>query len=193
MAIEHLVAALESEAEARIRSELQAAREEAARIEREASDRIARLRAEALQERQVQFQQEAERTVAATRREARQKLLLARHRLLDRVLRRAGELAPAAARSPAYLAGLAEDLACSMSYIGQSGAVVRCSPALAAEVRPLLAGHREWQLEVDSALAPGFEVAAANGSVVVDRTLPRRLLLEEARLRLEILRELGEP
>jgi len=193
MAIEHLVAALESEAEARISSELEAAREEAAGIEREASDRIAQLHAEALRERQVQFQQEAERMVAASRREARQKLLLARHRLLDRVLRRALELAPDLARSPTYLVGLPDDLVRAMSYLGQSAAVIRCSPALAAELQPLLVEHRDWTLEVDPAMAPGFQVAAAGGSVVVDRTLPRRLQLEEARLRLETLQELGEP
>jgi vacuolar-type H+-ATPase subunit E/Vma4 len=192
MALEHLVAALEREAEAKIGAELDAAREEAARLEAEASGRIAQLRARALHERQIELQQQAERTVAGTRREARQKLLLARHRLLDRVLRRAVELAPDVARSPAYLAGLGDDLARSMSYIG-GAAVVRCSPTLAAEVKPLLAGRGEWQLEIDAALGPGFEVAAVDGSVVVDRTLPRRLLLEEARLRLEILQELGEP
>ena len=193
MALEHLVAALEREAETKIGAELDAAREEAASLEAEAGERVARLRADALQEQRVRLQQEAARIVAAARREARQKLLLARHRLLDRVLRRALELAPDVARSPAYLVGLPDDLVRAMSYIGQSAAVVRCSPALAVEVQPLLVGHGEWKLEVDPALAPGFQVAAADGSVVVDRTLPRRLLLEEARLRLEMLQELGEP
>ena len=84
MALEHLVAALEREAETRIGAELDAARAEAASLEAEAGGRIARLRAEALQEQRVRLQQEAERIVAAARREARQKLLLARHRLLDR-------------------------------------------------------------------------------------------------------------
>lgn len=193
MALEHLVVALEREAETRIGVELDAARTEAARLEAEASSRIAQLRTDALQQRRIRLQQEAERIVAAARREARQKLLLARHRLLDRVLRRALELAPDVARSPAYLAGLPDDLVRAMSYIGESAAVVRCSPALATELQPLLVGHGEWKLEVDPALAPGFQVAAADGSVVVDRTLPRRLLLEEARLRLETLQELGEP
>jgi vacuolar-type H+-ATPase subunit E/Vma4 len=193
MALEHLVVALEREAETRIGVELDAARTEAARLEAEASSRIAKIRTEALQQRRVRLQQEAERIVAAARREARQKLLLARHRLLDRVLRRALELAPDMARSPAYLVGLPDDLVRAMSYIGESAAVVRCSPALATELQPLLVGHGEWKLEVDPALAPGFQVAAADGSVVVDRTLPRRLLLEEARLRLETLQELGEP
>jgi fermentation-respiration switch protein FrsA (DUF1100 family) len=64
---------------------------------------------------------------------------------------------------------------------------------LAAELQPLLVEHGEWTLEVDPAMAPGFQVAAPDGSVVVDRTLPRRLLLEEARLRLETLQELGAP
>jgi vacuolar-type H+-ATPase subunit E/Vma4 len=193
MALEHLVAALEREAETKIGVELDAAREEAAGLEAEASGRIARLRSEALQERQARLQQEAERIVAAARRKARQELLVARHRFLDRVLRCVLELVPDVPRSPAYLVGLQDDLVRAMSYIGQSAAVVRCSPALAAEVQPLLAGHGEWRLEVDPAVAPGFQVAAADGSVVVDRTLPRRLLQDEARLRLEILQELGEP
>lgn len=193
MALEHLIASLEDEAEAKIGAELDAARQEVARLEAEASGRIARLRAEALKERQVQLEQDAERIVAATRREARQKLLLARHHLLDRVLNRAVELAPDVARGPQYMLGLSDDLLGAMSYIGQAAAIVRCSPALATEVQALLAGHEEWKLEVDPALGPGFHVAAANGSVVVDRTLPRRLQLEEARLRLEILQELAEP
>ena len=192
MTIEDLVAALEREAEAKIEAELGAARDEAARLEAESNDRAAQLHARTLEERKLHLQQEAERTVAAARREARQKLLLARHRFLDRVLRRAVEIAPEVARSPAYLVGLESDLTRSMSYIGQS-AVVRCWPSLAAEVQPLVAGRGGWRLEIDAALAPGFEVAAGDGSVVVDRTLPRRLLLEEARLRLEILQELGEP
>jgi vacuolar-type H+-ATPase subunit E/Vma4 len=193
MALEHLVAALEREAETKIGAELDAAREEAAGLEAEAGGRIARLRSEALQERQVRLQQEADRIVAAARRKARQELLVARHRFLDRVLRRALELAPDVPRSHAYLVGLQDDLVRAMSYIGQSAAVVRCSPAMAAEVQPLLAGHGEWRLEVDPTVAPGFQVAAADGSVVVDRTLPRRLLQDEARLRLEILQELSEP
>jgi vacuolar-type H+-ATPase subunit E/Vma4 len=193
MALEHLIAALEREAETKIGAELDAARAKAASLEAEAGGRVARLRAEALEEQRVRLQQEAERIVAAARREARQELLLARHRLLDRVLHRALELAPDVARSPAYRVGLPDDLVGAMSYIGQSAAVVRCSPALAAEMQPLLVGHGEWRLEVDPALAPGFQVAAADGSVVVDRTLPRRLQLEHARLRLEILQDLGEP
>jgi vacuolar-type H+-ATPase subunit E/Vma4 len=193
MAFEHLVVALEIEAETRIGTDLDAARAEAARLEAGASSRIARLRAEALQERRLRLQQEAERIVAAARREARQQLLLARHHLLNRVLRRALELAPDLARSPEYLDGLPHDLIRAMSYIGQSTAVVRCWPPLAAEVQRLLAGQGEWKLEVDPALAPGFQVAAADGSVVVDRTLPRRLLLEDTRLRVAILQELGGP
>jgi vacuolar-type H+-ATPase subunit E/Vma4 len=192
VALEHLLAALEADAETKIAVELGAAREQASRLEAESGDRIARLRAEALQQHEMQFRQETERLVAASRREARQELLLARQRLLQRVLRRAVELAPDATRSSAYLTGLPTDLARALSYLDHSEVIVRCSPELGTEMHQLLAEQKRAKVEIEPTLGAGFVVAAADGSAVVDRTLPRRLLLEEPWLRQLIVQEIGE-
>jgi vacuolar-type H+-ATPase subunit E/Vma4 len=193
MALEHLLAALEADAETKIAAALGAAREQASRLETESGDRIARLRAEALQQHQIQFRQETERMVATSRREARQELLLTRQRLLERVLRRAVELGPDVTRGSAYLAGLPADLARALSYLDQSRVIVRCSPELGTEMHRLLAEHEQAKVEIQPTLGAGFVVAAADGSAVVDRTLARCLLLEEPWLRQEIVQEIGEP
>lgn len=189
MALEHLLAALEQEAEAHRAAALSAAREEAARVDAEATSRLGRMRNAALRDRRLRIQQETDRLLAARRRQAREEVLVARHRLLDRVLHRAVELMPEAVASQAYLGGLAEELARALSYLGPSEAIVRCSPPLTAAIRPRLDQRPQVKLAEDAGLAPGFQVAAADGSVLVDRTLPRRLALDEARLRMEILKE----
>jgi vacuolar-type H+-ATPase subunit E/Vma4 len=190
MALEHLVAALEGEAEAKIGAILGAAREEAAQLEAEAAGLVARHLATTLEARRFQLQQETERLIAAARREARQKLLLARHQLLDRVLHRALDLAADETLGAGYLAALPAELALALDYVGSTATVVTSSSSLARNIRPLLENRPEVKLEVSRVLAPGFQVVAADRSVVVDRTLPRRLQQEEARLRQEILQEL---
>jgi vacuolar-type H+-ATPase subunit E/Vma4 len=191
VALEHLIAALEKEAEAHRAAELAAAREEAARVEAEEMRRVGRMREEALQELRLRLQQDTDQLVAGQRRQSRQEVLLARHRLLERIRHRALELMPETVRSQAYLGRLPEELADALSYLAGSKAIVRCSPPLAAAIRPRVAERPQLTLEEDSDLAPGFQVAAADGSVLVDRTLPRRLISDEVWLRLEILREVG--
>lgn len=193
MALENLVAELEREGESKIAAQLEAARSEAARLEAEARSRRTEHRAQVLRERQLELQHETKQMVAIREREARKELLLARHRLLDRILQRMLELMPEVVQSEPYLASLPGELTSALSYLGPTGGLLRCSHRLSDALQTLVAAERHLKLTEDPALAPGFQVTSDDGTVLVDRTLPRRLDLEQARMRLEILQELHRP
>jgi vacuolar-type H+-ATPase subunit E/Vma4 len=189
MSLEHLVATLEHDTEVQIAAELAAAREAAARLESEAARRLDLVRDETLRDRRRRIQQTTDRELAARRRDGRREVLLARHRVFDRALGRALKLMPEVVQSREYLNALSGELDLALSYLGPGDAIVRCSPLLTPAMRSRLAGRPQLRLEEDSALAPGFQVVATDSSVLVDRTLPRRLTLEESRFRLELLRQ----
>jgi len=100
-------------------------------------------------------------------------VLLARTRVVARVLERARALLPDATQSEAYLSTLSSELMEALQFVDGEGAVVRCSRDLEGAVRKGLRDRPEVKIEAD--VGTGFVVVGAEGSVVVDGRLETRI------------------
>ena len=119
-------------------------------------------------------------------------VLLAKARVVDRVLQEARARLPEAARSGAYTSMLGRELRDALAFVGEQGAFVRCSevlrPAMLEQARALPNVSVETEPTGDS----GFRVVGEDQSVVVDSTLETRLDRLASTLAIEIHRRLGE-
>jgi vacuolar-type H+-ATPase subunit E/Vma4 len=113
--------------------------------------------------------------LAAAQRRAAVQVLVAQHAFLDRVFGRAESFAADGDRDARYLDALPRLVGGVLACLGDRPATLRCRPALAAQMEPLLARRREVELQVDAALPAGFVVAARDGSCTIDCTLTARL------------------
>ncbi|MFO0597983.1 MAG: V-type ATP synthase subunit E [Myxococcaceae bacterium] len=184
-----------------------------ARLEREAERRVAELRARtqaeadavlaeagrareaerdrALAVRGATRRAQLERELGAARQRARSDRLRAQHALLARVFSRAAALIEEVGTSDGYAAGLGAHLALALRYFEGAPAVVRCRPDLAGALRGALAAHPAVELAPDPALPPGFKVCAGDDRVVVDETLPARLVRLAPWLSVRLLAEVS--
>ncbi|HJQ66118.1 MAG TPA: V-type ATP synthase subunit E [Gemmatimonadales bacterium] len=174
MGLEHLLEALERDANAQIEQLLAQARAEADRLTAAGSEALQRRRdnAHALGERSRD--QEVAHAVALARRGARRSVLEARERLLERVFVAARSALPGAAAGAAYRAALPAALAGALAAIGNEPAVIRCTQALVADVDRLRPVDRA-SVVVDPANGSGFRLTTVDGMVEVDDTLEARL------------------
>jgi vacuolar-type H+-ATPase subunit E/Vma4 len=176
MGLEHLLEALERDADAQVEQALAQARAEADRITTESMAALEQRRHEATSASESARHQEVEHAVTLARREARRSILEARERLLERVFAAArGEL-PAAAAGPAYRASLPAALRSALAAVGSEQAVIRCPETLAPELeRARPRGAKAVAVKVDPASGSGFRVVSEDGAVEVDDTLEGRL------------------
>lgn len=176
MGLEHLLEALERDADAQVEQTLAQARAEADRISTESTAVLERRRREATSASDCARVLEVEHAVTLARREARRSILEARARLLERVFSAARAELPAAAATPAYRASLPAALSGALTAVGGDHAVIRCPETLAPELeRARPRGSRTVPVKVDSASGSGFRVVSADGAVEVDDTLESRL------------------
>lgn len=176
MGLEHLLEALERDADAQVVQLLAQARAEADRISTESAAALEGRRREATAAHDCARVQEVEHAVTLARREARRSILEARERLLERVFAAARAELPAAAAGPAYRASLPTALRGALSAVGGDQAVIRCPETLALELeRARPRGPNAVAVKVDSASGSGFRVVSADGAVEVDDTLESRL------------------
>jgi len=184
MGLEHLLEALERDANAQIDQLLAQARAEANRITAAATAALAQRRGTATDARERTRRREVEQAVTRARRTARRSVLEARERLLERVFAAArGEL-PAAAAGPGYRAGLPAALDGALAAVGHEQVVIRCPEALARDLEQLRPESESVSVVVDPATGSGFRLTTADGAVEVDATLESRL----DRLRPELAR-----
>lgn len=185
MGLEHLLEALERDADAQVEQLLAQARAEADRISTESAAALEQRRRETTSACDSARVQEVEHAVTLARREARRSILEARERLLERVFAAARAELPSAVVGPAYRASLPAALRGALSAVGGDHAVIRCPETLAPELeRARPRGSRAVPVEVDPAGGSGFRVASADGAVEVDDTLESRL----DRLRFDLAR-----
>ncbi|MDP1825451.1 MAG: V-type ATP synthase subunit E [Archangium sp.] len=184
MALEDLIARLERDADVRssqleldAEAEATALRGEAARVAQQRRDRE-------LGSRRTRRRAQLDAALAEARRQTRGARLAAQHALLQRIFARARALVPELARSEAYLSQVAVHCAEARRYLEGVRVVVRCQPALVERLR-----EPGLTLLEDAALPPGVVVAAEDGSVFIDNTLPARLERLEAKLAVELLAE----
>jgi V/A-type H+/Na+-transporting ATPase subunit E len=176
MGLEHLLEALERDADAQVEQTLAQARAEADRITTESATALERRRRETTAARDSARVLEVEHAVTLARREARRSILEARERLLERVFAAARAELPAAAAGPVYRASLPAALSGALAAVGGEQAVIRCPEMLARELeRARPPGSTSVPVEVDVASGSGFRVASADGAVEVDDTLESRL------------------
>jgi vacuolar-type H+-ATPase subunit E/Vma4 len=190
MPIAHLLEALEREARAEADRMLEEARATAAGIAREADERLALRRADALGTREAELRAAGEARLGEARQAARRRVLEARHRLLERVFVGTRALFPAAISDPAYRTALPEHLAEALQAVGEGPAAVRCPEALVPVVRAAVAGRKDLAVQADPAAPPGVTVVTADGVIEVDDTLDGRLERLRPRLALEVLARL---
>jgi vacuolar-type H+-ATPase subunit E/Vma4 len=185
MGLEHLLEALERDANAQIDQLLAGARAEADRVTAAAAAVLGQRRVTAAEARERTRSREVEQAMTRARRAARRSMLEAREHLLERVFAAARAELPAAAAGTAYRAGLPDALASALAAVGHEQVVIRCPETLAPDLERLRPPEAECaSVVVDPSAGSGFRVTSADGAVEVDDTLESRL----DRLRPELAR-----
>jgi vacuolar-type H+-ATPase subunit E/Vma4 len=192
MGLEHLLEALERDANAQIEQLLAQARAEAEGLTTAMAAALAQRQGAAADARKRTRLIEVEQAVTRARRAARRSVLEARERLLERVFAAArGEL-PAAAAGAGYRAGLPAALAGALAAVGGAEAVIRCPEALARDLERLRPpATPPVRVVVDPAAGSGFRVTSTDGAVEVDDTLESRLDRLRPELARRVLAQLG--
>jgi vacuolar-type H+-ATPase subunit E/Vma4 len=190
MALDTLLAVLLSEAEAEAEAILAAARAEAESIrshgEAEVVERQRRLELELESERRTAV----ELALAAARRDARREELLARERMIERVLAAARARFPAALRTVAFRSGLPAQVRQGLECLAGRPATLRCHPDLTLDIAPLVADQAGIQLTPDPATGSGFRLRSEDGALEINATLEDRLQRLDRRVRQEVLSRL---
>jgi vacuolar-type H+-ATPase subunit E/Vma4 len=193
VALEHLLATLERDAEADAAAALHAVRAEGERIAAETAARLWRQRERRRAAAEAELRGATERAVAEVRHRTRAEVLEARRRFLDRVFAAATAALGEAARLPALLERLPADLAEARAYLGEGRIRVRCRPALAERLGGLARGDPALSIEPDPEAGTGVRLVAEDESVEVDHTLETRLAHMGPVLALEVLRLAQRP
>ena len=175
MALDHLLDALTREAQAtaeRLRAD---ARAEAATLTALSVEVAGRQRQAEIDHVVRRRRDEVERAVALARHGARDEVLRARERLLQRVERALRAACPAALASPRYRAELPRRVEGALACFPEGELVsARCAAAL---VEPILAAWPSgWKVEAraDETLGSGFVLSSADGSIDIEDTLEAR-------------------
>jgi vacuolar-type H+-ATPase subunit E/Vma4 len=190
MALDQLLTVLRLEAEAESAAALAAARAEAQIIRDRAAAEIARRQDGESSRWEAERQHAMAVTLAGARRAAREQELLARDRLLDRVLTRARRQLPAALTRAEFRESLPALLAQAQECLGDRTGEIRYSPPLGDEMVRLTGDRKEIELRADPAIGTGFRLVSSDGSLAIDATLEQRADQLGPRLRQEILARL---
>lgn len=165
---------LRRRAEATIESIRNEAHEEVKRLELEASRALEARRRSTLGDEEREYRRSTRRKIAAQRRESLRAVLLARARVVDRVLERARALLPAAGRSDQYLSTVRDQVVESLRFFDPGNAVIRCRPEMVPLVQEAFEGDSQVEVRVDPELSAGFILSNHAGDLRVDMRLERR-------------------
>jgi vacuolar-type H+-ATPase subunit E/Vma4 len=157
------------------------AEQEAGEIHARAEAEQHRRRAEATGRIEAEGRREVARAAAAASRRFLESRLRERARVLDRIFSEAAvELGAASPdRYRALLPGLIDE---TLRFLAGAPAVLTCRPEIAAEVEGALPGESWVTAHASSDAAAGILGQSADGSVVVDETLPALLRRRQAEL-----------
>jgi vacuolar-type H+-ATPase subunit E/Vma4 len=170
-----LTTQLRERAEATAASILESAEADAERIAADADRTIEQRRRDVLRSHERKYSGEARFRIAAARHEATRQVLLARTRVVERVVEKARKLFPQAIQSDAYGSLLAREIGEAIDYVGGKKAVVRCTEALASQVRRTLEDRPGVSVEAVDDVGSGFIAIGEGGKVRVDATLETKL------------------
>lgn len=183
---------LRSRAERSAQSIMAEAHAEAERLTAETERQIEERRRTVLGKQDRELRSEAHAKLAAERHAAMRAVLLAKARVIERVLEGARARLPEAVRSNAYTSRLGRELTNAIAFVGEQGAVVRCSGGLRPAVLEAIRELPNVTVESESDADSGFRVVSTSGSVVVDATLETRLERLASSLAIEIHERLQE-
>ncbi len=193
MPIDQLLAALEREARGSAELIAADARRQAEAITAAGQAELAERRQSARQAAESRARASADQALAQAARDARRDVLLARERLLDRVLAAANALLPGAIERPEYLATLAPRIAEASRCVGDRPATVHGPPALEAPLRNIATGFPQLTVAVDAGVGAGFVLTGSDGTITVEDTLQGRIRRDRASLARIALRVLEAP
>jgi vacuolar-type H+-ATPase subunit E/Vma4 len=187
VALEHLLAALERDAEAEIARIEAEARRTAAALAAESDTAAATRRDAGLAERERALRAAGAAALAVVRREARRAVLEARHAVIEQVMAVARRRLPAALETPAFRERLPAWFAAGVAAVAGERRRVRSAPGLAAPLRRLAAAVGIPVIP-DPLVATGFRVESEQ--LAVDVTLETLLERRRAALTIALLRDL---
>jgi vacuolar-type H+-ATPase subunit E/Vma4 len=186
VSIERLVEELDRQTEARVVELGQATRAEVARRAAEAERGRTERRATSTGALRLNSAVASATRRAEAAAEARRRVLLAHHALID------GAWAIATRgldRSPPDRTWLAAAVERARAVVPPAPATVRCGPAAAAMLVDLLPAH--WTVEVQADVGPGLIVTSDDGRISVDATAATHLARQRAQLARRVLAALG--
>ena len=187
MALETLLAVLLKEAETEAEAILTAARAKADSIRSQSDAELAE------RQRRLDLELESERrtavefALAAARRDARREELLARERMMERVLAAARARFPEALGLAGFRSGLPAQVRQGLDCLAGRPATLRCHPDLTPDIAPLVSDQPGIQLIPDPATGPGFRLRSADGALEINATLEDLLQRLDRRVRQEVL------
>lgn len=188
-----LSAELRRRAESSASAMIREAEAEARRISVEARDSMRKHERDVLRDREDAWRDQVRVRIAGARHEAMKDVLLARTRVVERVLQAAKDLLPGALSLGSYRALLSEDIEQALSFVGSGPATFRCTPALASTIRDELRSKPSVAVEPSDGIGSGFIAADEKHTVSIDCTLETRLARLAPQLAIEIHRRLEEP
>jgi len=188
MALEQLLASIELEARAEIEAELASGRNAGSRIAAAAAEEVARVRRRALATEQTRLREDLDSELALARLRAREAVLHARRRFIDRVLRALEGKMSSAVSDDKYLGALSTHYEKCRDYVGDAPVVVRAATALVPRLRELASGQKSVSVQADPSMGTGFQMATSDGVFVIDATLEQALDRWKREIEIEILR-----
>lgn len=185
-----LTAELRRRAEESAATIMQESKAEARRILADADESIRMRQREVLRDREKAWRAGARARTAAARHDGMKEVLLARTRLVERVLEKAKGMLPDASREEAYASLLRDDLERALDFVGDRGTTVWCTPALASELREALESKPSVVVKPTEEIGSGFVAVDDAERVRVDCTLETKLARLAPVLAIEILERL---
>jgi vacuolar-type H+-ATPase subunit E/Vma4 len=191
MTIAPLLSRLEQDSDDEAARRLADARAAAAELLGVTDARLARHRHDQMSAAAAELSQERERALGVARQRASELTLRSRERFVARVFAVARRRATGD-RSLALIRRRARcDLTEALSFLPGGGAVIRCLPALASELRSIAgsvsSGHSVSVAE-DPSLSPGLLAETPDGRVRVDLTFDHRLAAGATRAAIWLVR-----
>ena len=191
MALADLISRLEHEAQSRVETIQRDTAASVQAIETATEQAIAELTARRLELGHDERAVEQQRALARARRETQARELDARHAQIARIFSRARVLIPTIAQSVMYAAVLPAHCEEALSFLDGVRPLVRCQSAFAQVLEGTVRRHGAV-LVINETVGPGVIAEAADGSVIVDNTLPARLARAEMRLAIVLARKLTD-
>jgi vacuolar-type H+-ATPase subunit E/Vma4 len=183
MALEQLLAVLLREAEAEADAVLAVARTEAERIRERCAADLSECKRRDQATLETERKTAVEFALVTARRNARREELLARERMIERVLEAARARFPDAVASPLLRAAIPAMGREAIGCLAGRAATIHCHPSLMDLMTPLAGSAPGVRVMADPEVGAGFRLSSDDGTLAIDATLEDRMVRLGQRLR----------